>query len=95
MATVPNTAVLVNYHPFFWYRHGPEYRYALEVFFNINVGDYGENDYKMAQVLYFIDEGKIDNPLQYKCMEMEAFGPKKIERTLKLSDGRKIYFLTK
>ncbi len=87
--------VLVNYEPYFWYRHGPEYRYALESLYGINVGGYEENDYSSAEILYFIDEGNLENPLKYECMEMKAFSPQRVEKKLVLPDNRKIYLLVK
>lgn len=81
--------------PFRWDHNGLEYRYFLESFYRLPLGGWDVEDYKQADILYLIDEGDLPDPLKLKGMEMEAFGPKKIEKFWQAESGQKIYRLTK
>lgn len=78
-----------------WEHNGLEYRYFAEALYNLEAGNWEANDYKEADVLYFIDEGGVEEPLKYGGMEVEAFKPTKIERTWKVETGQKIYKMTR
>lgn len=78
-----------------WDHNALEYRYFLEAFYRLPIGNWEAEDYKTANVLYLIDEGNLPEPLKLGGMEMEAFGPKKIEKTWQVATGQKIYKLTK
>lgn len=74
-----------------WEHNGLEYRYFLETTFKSRLLGVEVDDYRLANVLYFIDESKIDDPLKFRGMEMEAFGPGKIEANWQAETGQKIY----
>ncbi|MBU2577795.1 glycosyltransferase family 39 protein [Patescibacteria group bacterium] len=78
-----------------WDHNALEYRYFLEAFYRLPLGNWEEEDYRQADVLYLIDEGELKEPLKLKGMEMEAFGPVKIEKTWEAETGQKIYKMTK
>jgi len=76
-----------------WDHNALEYRYFLEAFFKLPLGNWDVEDYKNADVLYLIDEGNLSEPLKLGGMEMESFGPKKIEKVWQVATGQKIYKL--
>jgi len=78
-----------------WDHNALEYRYFLEAFYRLPLGNWDVEDYKMADVLYLIDEGDLQEPLKLGGMEMEAFRPKKIEKVWKVETGQKIYKMTR
>jgi len=78
-----------------WEHNGLEYRYFLESIYKIQLGDWETNDYINADILYFIDEGDLKDPLSFGGMEVEAFKPTKIEKTWKVETGQKIYKMTR
>ena len=78
-----------------WDHNGLEYRYFLEAVFHLPLGGWEKSDYQTADVLYLIDEGDLEEPLRLGGMEMEAFGPKKIEKVWQAKTGQKIYKMTR
>jgi len=86
-------AIAVNVYPFHWYRHGPEYRYFLETFYHLPMGDNTVEDFQSADVLFLVDEGNLTNPLDFGGVEMESFAPKKVAESWVAPEGQKIYKL--
>lgn len=78
-----------------WEHNGLEYRYFLEGIYRLPLGNWEASDYRQADVLYFIDEGEVKDPLKFGGMEVEAFRPKKIEKVWEEQTGQKIYKMTK
>lgn len=78
-----------------WEHNGLEYRYFLEAIYRLPLGDWEASDYKEADVLYFIDEGDVKDPLKFGGMEVEAFKPAKIEKKWEVETGQKIYKMTR
>lgn len=77
-----------------WEHNGLEYRYFLEAIYRLPLSNWEKDDYEKADVLYLIDEGDLPEPLKLGGMEMEAFGPQKIEKVWRVETGQKIYKLT-
>lgn len=77
-----------------WDHNALEYRYFLEAIYRLPMSNWERSDYQNANVLYLIDEGDLKEPLLLKGMEMEAFEPKKIEKSWLVETGQKIYKLT-
>lgn len=77
-----------------WEKNGLEYRYFLEAVYKLPLKGWEENDYRASRVLYLIDEGNLPDPLKFRGMEMETFGPKKIEKVWQVATGQKIYKMT-
>jgi len=78
-----------------WEKNGLEYRYFLEAFYRLPLGNWDVEDYKTADVLYLIDEGNLPEPLKLGGMEMETFRPVKIEKAWEVKTGQKIYKMTR
>jgi len=78
-----------------WDHNALEYRYFLEAFYRLPVSGWDADDYKEANVLYLVDEGDLKNPLKLGGMEVEAFLPKKIEKSWKVDTGQTIYKMIK
>jgi len=78
-----------------WEHNALEYRYFLEAIYKQPLGGWGVDDYKTADILYFIDEGEFKDPLNFNGMEMEMFAPKKISEIWKANSGQKIYKMEK
>lgn len=78
-----------------WEKNALEYRYFLEAIKDLKVLGDQVGDYQRANVLYLIDEGALKEPLSLGGMEMEAFGPKKVEKVWQVATGQKIYKLTR
>lgn len=78
-----------------WEYNGLEYRYFLESIYRLPLTGWGASDYEKAEILYFVDESNLQNPLSFKGMEMETFAPKTILKTWEASSGQKIYKMVK
>jgi len=78
-----------------WEHNALEYHYFLEALYKIPMVGWEAADYKQANVLYFIDEGEVKEPLKFGGMEVEAFAPKKIEKVWKVKTGQTIYKMTR
>lgn len=78
-----------------WDRNGLEYRYFLEALYHLPLSGWEAVDYQQAQVLYLIDESNLSNPFKLGGMEIEAFGPARVDQTWQLADGKKVYKLVK
>lgn len=78
-----------------WEHNGLEYRYFAEALYNLKARNWEASDYRDADVLYFIDEGDVKEPLKFGGMEVEAFRPTKIEKTWKVQTGQTIYKMIK
>lgn len=78
-----------------WEHNGLEYRYFAESMFNLKAGNWEPSDYKQANVLYFIDEGEVINPLTFGGAEVEAFKPAKIDKMWRVETGQKVYKMSK
>ncbi len=78
-----------------WEHNGLEYRYFAEALYNLKARNWEASDYRDADVLYFIDEGDVKEPLKFGGMEVEAFRPTKIEKTWKVETGQTIYKMIK
>lgn len=78
-----------------WEHNGLEYRFFAEALFGLHFGNWEAIDYQQADVLYFIDEGEVKDPLKFGGMEVEAFKPVRIEKTWQVETGQKIYKMTR
>lgn len=81
--------------PLRWEYNGLEYRYFLESIYRLPLTGWEASDYEKAEILYFVDEDNLPDPLSFKGMEMEAFAPKKILKTWEVSSGQKVYKMVK
>lgn len=78
-----------------WEHNGLEYRFFAEALFGLHSGNWEAIDYKQADVLYFIDEGEVKDPLKFGGMEVEAFKPVRVEKVWKVETGQKVYKMTR
>ena len=78
-----------------WEHNGLEYRYFSEALFGLKPLNWETDDYRGANVLYFIDEGEVKDPLKFGGMEVEAFKPKTVEKVWQVETGQKIYKMTR
>jgi len=78
-----------------WEHNGLEYRYFSEALFGLKSLGWEADDYRRANVLYFIDEGNVPDPLKFGGMEVEAFKPSIIEQVWEIGTGQKVYKMTR
>lgn len=78
-----------------WDHHALDYRYFVETLFKKKPLDWYPENYKESLVLYLVSEGKLDDPLSSKIMEVQEFGPGKIENTWNYKDKIFVYKLSK
>jgi 4-amino-4-deoxy-L-arabinose transferase-like glycosyltransferase len=78
-----------------WDHHALDYRYFVEAYFGKRPLDWYPEDYRRSEILYFISEGKIDDPLASKIMEVQEFSPKKLVKSWSYQDEIFVYKLAK
>lgn len=78
-----------------WDHHALDYRYFVEAYFGKKPLDWYPEDYRRSQILYFISEGKIDDPSTSKIMEVQEFNPKKLVKSWSYQDEIFVYKLAK
>ena len=78
-----------------WDHHALDYRYFVETLYKSKPLDWYPENYKQSLVLYLVSEGKLDDPLSSKIMEVQEFGPGKIENIWNYKDKVFVYKLSK
>lgn len=88
--------IAANYRsPDRWDHNAVDYRYFVEAYYGKRALDWQPEDYKRAEILYVVAEGKIPDPVNAQIMEIYTFEPKEILKTWELPKGVVIYKLGK
>ena len=78
-----------------WDHNAVDYRYFVEAYFGKRGLDWQPEDYRKAEILYVVSEGKMPDPINAKIMEIYEFEPKKLVQTWELPKEVFIYKMTK
>jgi len=76
-----------------WDRNAVDYQYFIETFYERQPLDWLPEDYEKAEILYFVSESGLMNPLNSPIMEVQKFKPKEILETWELPKNIVIYKL--